>query len=553
MGKSEANQVLKIQKRANAFLEELKPGSVERECVEEVCDFEEASEIFGTVDATEWLISSFNLDFVSSQLSFWTKYVAIPYSNCSTDNGGCEHFCNEDKKTYHHRFCSCPPGYRLMENHTNCEPVVMFPCGRTVQRSQSDIPKVIGGKMGRKGDSPWQVMLSSEMGRFKCGAVLIHPSWVLTAAHCVVGHNRVRLKFGKYFRRQKEESEQIIIADKLFPHENYSATTSDNDIAMLHLTHPVIFNKYILPICLPTKNLAEQELMTEGTTTIVTGWGSQSEHNYSNYSSVLRYIEVPVAPRNDCINAMQNDVSDNMLCAGIKGDRRDSCEGDSGGPMVTQFKNTWFLVGLVSWGEGCGNPENFGIYIKQPIIFIFRKEEASQVLRISKRANKFLEEIYPGNLERECIEETCSFEEAKEIFKSQEKTLLFCALFSNVIFSLFIIILQMEFWFHYKDRFPCGLVKKSTRSSEGRSNNQTNAWNMTENAWNVTKMNQTEAQENLASWNQTLGQEGIEEEDLEQTMENVTEENLQDWLNTNYTDESDDLRIVGGSLCHPGD
>lgn len=133
---------------------------------------------------------------------------------------------------------------------------------------------------------------------------------------------------------------------------------------MVHLTHPVVFNKYILPICLPTKNLAERELMTEGTTTVVTGWGSQSEHNHSNYSSVLRYIEVPVAPRNDCINAMRNGVSENMLCAGIKGDRRDSCEGDSGGPMVTQFKNTWFLVGLVSWGEGCGNPENFGIYIK---------------------------------------------------------------------------------------------------------------------------------------------------------------------------------------------
>lgn len=48
----DANQVLKIQKRANSFLEELKPGSVERECNEELCDFEEASEIFETREAT---------------------------------------------------------------------------------------------------------------------------------------------------------------------------------------------------------------------------------------------------------------------------------------------------------------------------------------------------------------------------------------------------------------------------------------------------------------------------------------------------------------------
>uniref|UniRef100_A0A8D0LAA4 Vitamin K-dependent protein C n=1 Tax=Sphenodon punctatus TaxID=8508 RepID=A0A8D0LAA4_SPHPU len=64
------------------------------------------------------------------------------------------------------------------------------------------------------------------------------------------------------------------------------------------------------------------------------------------------------------------------------------------------------------------------------IVFV-RKEEANQVLRIQKRANHFLEEISQGNLERECIEEKCSFEEAKEIFKSQEKTLLFFQLDLN--------------------------------------------------------------------------------------------------------------------------
>nr|XP_016847629.1 PREDICTED: growth arrest-specific protein 6 [Anolis carolinensis] len=55
-----------------------------------------------------------------------------------------------------------------------------------------------------------------------------------------------------------------------------------------------------------------------------------------------------------------------------------------------------------------------------------RKSDATQFLRIHKRANQFLEEIRTGNLERECIEEKCSFEEAKEIFKSQEKTVRRC-------------------------------------------------------------------------------------------------------------------------------
>lgn len=65
---------------------------------------------------------------------------------------------------------------------------------------------------------------------------------------------------------------------------------------------------------------------------------------------------------------------------------------------------------------------NAGISLILTFKVFMRKEDASQVLKIYKRANHFIEEFHPGNLERECIEEKCSFEEAKEIFKSQEKT-----------------------------------------------------------------------------------------------------------------------------------
>lgn len=47
-----AHQVLRIRKRANSFLEELRDGNLERECREEVCDFEEAQEIFQNLDDT---------------------------------------------------------------------------------------------------------------------------------------------------------------------------------------------------------------------------------------------------------------------------------------------------------------------------------------------------------------------------------------------------------------------------------------------------------------------------------------------------------------------
>ncbi|XP_050757847.1 coagulation factor IX [Gymnogyps californianus] len=68
-------------------------------------------------------------------------------------------------------------------------------------------------------------------------------------------------------------------------------------------------------------------------------------------------------------------------------------------------------------------------------VFIENKE-ASSVLRRQKRANSNrLEEVIAGNLERECIEEKCSFEEAREVFENTEKT--------------------MEFWKTYIDGDQC--------------------------------------------------------------------------------------------------
>lgn len=146
-------------------------------------------------------------------------------------------------------------------------------------------------------------------------------------------------------------------------HPNYSKSTTDNDIALLRLAQPAVLSQTIVPICLPDSGLAERELTQVGQETVVTGWGYRSETK-RNRTFVLNFINIPVAPHNECIQAMHNMVSENMLCAGILGDTRDACEGDSGGPMVASFRGTWFLVGLVSWGEGCGRLHNYGIYTK---------------------------------------------------------------------------------------------------------------------------------------------------------------------------------------------
>ncbi|ERE74482.1 vitamin K-dependent protein S [Cricetulus griseus] len=53
---------------------------------------------------------------------------------------------------------------------------------------------------------------------------------------------------------------------------------------------------------------------------------------------------------------------------------------------------------------------------------LLSKEHASQVLVRKRRANTLLEETKKGNLERECIEELCNKEEAREVFENNPET-----------------------------------------------------------------------------------------------------------------------------------
>ncbi|EPY75934.1 vitamin K-dependent protein C [Camelus ferus] len=278
-----AHQVLRIRKRANSFLEELRPGSLERECKEEICDFEEVWEIFQDMKET---------------MTFWSKYY---------DGDQCEAPPPEHQ-------CDSPAASR------QCCDVTAHPYP--------------------------QVILLDSKKKLACGAVLIHTSWVLTAAHCFDDPKKLTVRLGEYDLRRWENSEVDVDIKEIVLHPNYTKSTSDNDIALLRLARPATLSPTIVPICLPDSGLSERELTQAGQETMVTGWGYRSEAK-RNRTFILNFIKVPLASHSDCVQTMQNEISENMLCAGILGDTRDACGGDSGGPMVASFRGTWFLVGLV--------------------------------------------------------------------------------------------------------------------------------------------------------------------------------------------------------------
>ncbi|MFF2329073.1 MULTISPECIES: S1 family peptidase [unclassified Streptomyces] len=229
---------------------------------------------------------------------------------------------------------------------------------------------VIGGQPAHVKDSPWVVALSSRdrfgderAGQF-CGGVVVAPKKVLTAAHCLsrealgvdVGKLRdLRVISGRDALRGTGGRETPVQA--AWSNPGFDPRTNAGDLAVLTLAD-ALSAKEVIPMA-----ESGDQAYTPGTGAVVYGWGDTTGDR--DYASSLRSAEVSVLPDSLCRQAYPGgrdgayDASA-MLCAGELLGGRDACQGDSGGPLVARGR----LIGLVSWGDGCGHAGSPGVYTR---------------------------------------------------------------------------------------------------------------------------------------------------------------------------------------------
>ncbi|XP_053891794.1 neurotrypsin-like isoform X2 [Malaclemys terrapin pileata] len=232
--------------------------------------------------------------------------------------------------------------------------------------------RIIGGNKSLRGGWPWQASLRLKGfhrdTRLLCGATLIHSCWVVTAAHCFkrfgTDVHRYLLRVGDYHTGVREAFEREIPVERIILHRNYRSSSNDNDIALVRMrgrgSHCLSFNRHVLPICLPDR---KEKAAINRQACIISGWGDTGK----SYSRTLLQGVVPLLPREDCEARYGGKFTNHMICAGnLSEDKRvDSCQGDSGGPLMCQRSTGhWVILGIISWGYGCGRKDSPGVYTK---------------------------------------------------------------------------------------------------------------------------------------------------------------------------------------------
>jgi secreted trypsin-like serine protease len=218
-------------------------------------------------------------------------------------------------------------------------------------------PKIIGG-IDSQEDYPW--MVSIQMGGHFCGGALIGKDWVLTAAHCMenVNASELTLYIGGNSLSNLTGAEQNKV-DWFVVHPDYNPNNFYSDIALIKLSQSS--NKAPVALLSATANdgLAANEQVR------VIGWGLTDASDGSSVSRTLQEVDLSFQPDSVCRDAYFTGIDNywqRSLCAGEIVGGKDACQGDSGGPLLVKAGNDWALTGLVSWGDGCAEPEKYGAY-----------------------------------------------------------------------------------------------------------------------------------------------------------------------------------------------
>jgi trypsin len=194
-----------------------------------------------------------------------------------------------------------------------------------------------------------------------CGGTLVADRWVVTAAHCTRGYTAAQIDAVTGRTDMNTSTGQRIQVQAIYDHPSYNDSTKDSDLSLLYLSSASTQATMAL-----IEQGDPQGRTADGTQGITVGWGDTISGSGAG-SNVLRQVTVPIiaTATANAADWYAGGVTANMFAAGYAAGGKDSCQGDSGGPyMVPSGSGGYVLAGAVSWGNGCADPKQPGVYTR---------------------------------------------------------------------------------------------------------------------------------------------------------------------------------------------
>jgi hypothetical protein len=258
-----------------------------------------------------------------------------------------------------------------------CSQAVIFSrvvVGQTEIRGSSEVkirPRIINGNPLDGNCYPFMASLfprgMDPLSAHNCAGVLIHPRYILTAAHCVSDFYQQPENLSIMLGRQTLSGTGGYMAssDGIIVNPGFQVSNLHNDVALVRLSSPITD---IEPISLVGES--EAAAVASPGEVMILGWGSTTLTSFGR-SDTMQQATIPIQPESICVERMGDTYSSNqMFCAGRLAsapgaqDGVDACFGDSGGPALLRINGVLKVAGIVSWGFECASATTYGAYTR---------------------------------------------------------------------------------------------------------------------------------------------------------------------------------------------
>ncbi|XP_025267277.1 trypsin beta [Camponotus floridanus] len=249
--------------------------------------------------------------------------------------------------------------------------------------SSNSIERIIGGVDATIQSAPYQLQMRiiNNDNQYICSASIINIHLAVTAAHCIMAVKdplkEIIIKSGCSFLYDKCNVHNII---SFVIHENYNSIINDYDIAVIEVSPIFTYNHFTKAVDLAL----DKNVYTERGK--VCGWGYYLKNNYDDdinpvLANTLQCIQIPKISKRQCSEYYKYrfTITRRMLCYGFQNGQKDSCNGDSGAGLVNEDN---VLLGITSWGDGCGEINSPGVYTDA----IFLAPWINNIIKITKDA-----------------------------------------------------------------------------------------------------------------------------------------------------------------------